>query len=185
MFGPRSRLEFNFYAWRFVPVILDLWAMSEPYKLNDQVFAQVVKHAPLVSIDLILQDSQSRIFLGCRRNQPAMGNWFVPGGRIRKGERLDQALRRILKEEIGVESISSDAEFVGVFEHFYEDNFASEAGFGTHFIVLAHKFILESPLTNLPPEQHTEYRWWDIVELIKSPEVHPYTKAYFSEHKKD
>ncbi len=153
--------------------------MSAAFELDAQVFAQVVKHAPLVSIDLILQDPQDRIFLGCRRNQPAKGRWFVPGGRIRKGERLDQALHRIVREELGVESISSAAEFVGVFEHFYEDNFAAEAGYGTHFIVLAYIFILESPLTNLPPEQHTEYRWWDIAELIKSPEVHPYTKAYF------
>jgi len=100
--------------------------------------------------------------------------------RIRKGERLDQALRRIVGEELGVDSILSDVQFVGVFEHFYEENFASEAGFGTHFVVLAHKLVLESPLTNLPPEQHFEYRWWKIAELIKSPRVHPYTKAYFS-----
>jgi colanic acid biosynthesis protein WcaH len=154
--------------------------VSEPIELNAQVFAQVVKNAPLVSIDLILQDAQGRIFLGRRRNQPAKGKWFVPGGRIRKGERFNQALHRIIRVELGVDSISSNVQFVGVFEHFYEENFASEAGFGTHFVVLAHKLILESPLMNLPSEQHTEYRWWNIADLIKSPRVHPYTKAYFS-----
>lgn len=154
--------------------------MSDAFELDAKVFAQVVKHAPLVSIDLILQDSQGRIFLGCRRNQPAKGKWFVPGGRIREGEQLDQALRRIVREELGVESVSSAAEFVGVFEHFYEDNFAAEAGYGTHFVVLAHKFILESPLKNLPPAQHSEYQWWGIAEPIRSRKVHPYTKAYFS-----
>ena len=153
--------------------------MSEAFGLDAQVFAQVVKHAPLVSIDLILQDPRGRIFLGYRRNQPAKGKWFVPGGRIRKGERLDQALHRIVREELGVGSISSAVEFVGVFEHFYEDNFASEADYGTHYVVLAHRFILETPLANLPPAQHSEYRWWDLAELIESPEVHPYTKAYF------
>jgi len=162
-----------------VLVILNLRTVSDTLELDAEVFAQVVKNSPLVSIDLILQDPQGKIFLGCRRNQPAKGKWFVPGGRIRKGERLDQALFRIVREELGVKSISSAAEFVGVFEHFYEDNFAAEAGYGTHFVVLAHKFLLESPLTNIPPEQHTEYRWWDIAELIKSPDVHPYSKAYF------
>lgn len=153
--------------------------MSDALELDAEVFAQVVKHTPLVSIDLILQDPQGRIFLGCRRNQPAKGKWFVPGGRIRKGEGLDQALSRIVREELGVESIPSAAEFIGVFEHFYEDNFAAEAGYGTHFVVLAHKFIFESPLTNLPHAQHSEYQWWDIAELMKSPKVHSYTKAYF------
>lgn len=155
--------------------------MSDTFELDPQIFVQVVKLAPLVSIDLIVQDSQGRIFLGYRRNRPAKGTWFVPGGSIRKNEPLDQALRRIAREELGVESISSTAEFVGVFEHFFQDNFASEAGFGTHYIVLAHKLVLELPLSNLPPEQHSEYRWWDIAELIKSPDVHPYTKAYFLE----
>lgn len=155
--------------------------MSDTFELDAQVFAQVVKHAPLVSIDLILQDPQGRIFLGCRRNRPAKGKWFVLGGRIRKGERFDHALRRIVREELGVETISSDAEFLGVFEHFYEDNFASEAGFGTHIVVLAYKLVFESPLTNLPSKQHSEYRWWDIPGVMKSPEVHAYTKTYFSE----
>ena len=63
---------------------------------------QVVRHAPLVSIDLILRDAQGRVLLGLRENEPARGLWFVPGGVIRKDETLDAAFSRIARNELGV-----------------------------------------------------------------------------------
>jgi mutator protein MutT len=41
-----------------------------------------------------------------RNNQPVKGEWWFPGGRIRKGESPQQALRREIKEETGLELTS-------------------------------------------------------------------------------
>jgi ADP-ribose pyrophosphatase YjhB (NUDIX family) len=38
-----------------------------------------------------------------RNNQPAKGEWWFSGGRIRKRESLEEALRREVKEETGLE----------------------------------------------------------------------------------
>jgi ADP-ribose pyrophosphatase YjhB (NUDIX family) len=38
-----------------------------------------------------------------RTNEPAKGKWFVPGGLVRKYERLADAFARIVKTEIGLE----------------------------------------------------------------------------------
>lgn len=38
-----------------------------------------------------------------RKNQPVLGEWWFPGGRIRKGESLDEALYREAEEETGLE----------------------------------------------------------------------------------
>ena len=38
-----------------------------------------------------------------RRNEPAKGQWWFPGGRILKGESLIEALRREIREETGLE----------------------------------------------------------------------------------
>jgi hypothetical protein len=69
---------------------------------NDTAFLEVVRNAPLVSIDLIVRDHDGRILVGRRVNQPAKGTWFVPGGSIRKGETLARALARISDAELGV-----------------------------------------------------------------------------------
>ena len=59
--------------------------------LSNADFLTVVRLTPLVAIDLIVTDGNRRILLGHRRNRPAQGTWFVPGGRITKNETLDAA----------------------------------------------------------------------------------------------
>ena len=60
--------------------------------LDDSVFKTIVKNTPLISIDLIIENSNSEILLGERVNRPARGCLFVPGGRIRKDETINEAL---------------------------------------------------------------------------------------------
>ena len=61
-------------------------AWQPPDWLPPEAFAHIVAHAPLVAIDLLVQDTQQRLLLGWRNHPPARGYWFVPGGRIRKNE---------------------------------------------------------------------------------------------------
>ena len=73
--------------------------------LSPTEFLEVVRLAPLVAIDLIVADADSRVLVGQRRNRPARGTWFVPGGRIRKDERLDAAFTRLVETELGIASM--------------------------------------------------------------------------------
>lgn len=52
--------------------------------LDRTKFSTVIENTPLVSIDLIVLNSQDQALLGHRLNKPALGSWFVPGGRIYK-----------------------------------------------------------------------------------------------------
>ncbi|MFC4195069.1 NUDIX domain-containing protein [Novosphingobium lubricantis] len=60
-------------------------------------FLRVVDATPLIAIDLIVPNEDGGYLLGHRVNRPAQGFWFVPGGRIHKNERLDDAFRRIAR----------------------------------------------------------------------------------------
>ena len=44
----------------------------------------------------------------------------MPGGVIRKHERLADAFARIVKAEIGLEASIENAKFLGVYEHLYD-----------------------------------------------------------------
>lgn len=142
-------------------------------------FLAVVRTAPLISVDLILQSREGKVLLGRRNNRPAQGYWFVPGGRIMKGERLRDALARIVHRELGPGVPVEGWTFCGVYEHFYDDNFAGAAEVGTHYIVLPHQCVLEGVVRVAPDDQHDALRWFDVDELMNRDDVHPYTKAYF------
>lgn len=146
--------------------------------LSREQFGLVVRHAPLVSIDLLVRDSQSRLLIGLRKNKPAQGTWFVAGGVIRKDERIADAFKRITAAELGVARSVTEARFVNVFEHFYPDNALAEPGFGTHYVVLAFALDADESALQLPDAQHTRYRWASCSEILADPAVHENTKAY-------
>jgi len=150
--------------------------------LEQSVFSQVVAFAPLISIDLILKSADGQFLLGERLNRPAQGFWFVPGGRVFKNEALDDAFVRITTAELGLSFIRSNAEFLGIYEHFYDDSQFGEHQLdsSTHYVVMAYVINVPSKdLISPPKDQHGQYAWWSLTNIESSQAVHGYTKDYF------
>lgn len=145
--------------------------------LDAGTFETVVASTPLISIDLLVENERGEYLLGLRRNRPAQGYWFVPGGRVQKSESLDEAFRRLTRMELGVELERSRARFKGVYEHFYRDSVFGE-NVCTHYIVLAYCLSLDPPILNLSGSQHLNWEWL-IPGYLDSEKVHCYTRAYF------
>lgn len=123
---------------------------TEPFAaawLPQAEFESAVGALPLVSVDWVLSDPQGRVLTGYRLNAPARGSWFTPGGRVRKGEPLAQALVRVLQTELGLvdantaQSWLQRAELIGAWDHFYEDS-AFGADVPTHYVNLPHWLML-------------------------------------------
>jgi len=146
--------------------------------LPDELFGLVTRHRPIVCIDLLVRDQAGRLLVGLRKNRPAQGTWFVPGGNVRKNERLDQAFKRISLAELGTAFARSDARFAGVFEHFYPDNSLDEPDYGTHNIALAYELSVDRNAVAVPPDQHSDIRWIANDEALADPLVNEYTKDY-------
>ena len=146
--------------------------------VEPDIFHCIVKNAPLISIDIIVRNKDGKILLGLRKNRPAKGYWFVPGGRIFKGESIEEAFRIITKNELGIELNIKDATFLGVYEHFYKDNFFGDDT-GTHYIVLAYDIYVDN-IPIQPDDQHEDFRWFSVEEILSSQKVHFYCKQYFT-----
>ncbi len=149
-------------------------------RLSNAAFLAVVANTPLIAIDLIVPDGQGRFLLGHRVNKPAQDSWFVPGGRVRKNESLDDAFARLAREELGVTGLArGEADLLGVYEHFYDDNFSGEAGVSTHYIVLGYRLRRALAVPHPPHDQHTGYRWASADDILLDDTVHDYSRAYF------
>lgn len=147
--------------------------------LPDQVFKTVIQSTPLISIDLVVRNEENQVLLGKRLNAPAKGFWFVPGGRVQKDENIDQAFIRLVNQELGINSsiTKKDSNFLGIYEHFYEDNFYEE-DFTTHYIVMGYEIkISQSLIEKL--SQHSDFKWINVNEMISDESIHQYTKNYF------
>ena len=144
--------------------------------LDNQTFKTVINSTPLISIDLLVK-KDNKILLGKRINKPAQGYLFSIGGRVYKNETIDIAMMRIAKNELNIE-LKLTPRFIGVFEHFYDDSIYH--GLSTHYVNLAYEIEIQETL-NLPTEQHSEYQWLTIDELLKSNQVHKYVKDYFKD----
>lgn len=148
--------------------------------LEATTFETVVASTPLISIDLLVENERGEYLLGLRKNRPAQGFWFVPGGRVLKSETLTAAFKRLTREELGVELERSQAQFVGLYEHFYDDSvFGGRPG--THYIVLAHRLKVEQAQIKLGDEQHSKSQWV-AAEAIHTLNSHRYTREYFERH---
>ena len=56
-------------------------------------------------------------------------------------------------------------EFIGVFEHFYDESIYENVS--THYVNIAYEYEVEEA-PDLPAEQHSEYKWFTIGELLES-----------------
>ncbi|PHR99346.1 MAG: GDP-mannose mannosyl hydrolase [Oceanobacter sp.] len=167
--------------------------------LDRETFKTIIDTTPLVSIDLLVRNSQGQILVGKRVNRPAQGYWFVPGGRILKNERLSEAFSRLTEAELGVQLDIKNARYLGLYEHFYDDSiFTDDAGVGgtevsTHYVVNGFEVVLpeaesseglsQNGYAGLPCEQHNEYQWLSEEEFKASDEVHVHSRWYVDKTK--
>ncbi|BBQ83207.1 TPA: GDP-mannose mannosyl hydrolase [Kluyvera ascorbata] len=149
--------------------------------LNPEEFSQVVSKTPLISIDFILENEQGEFLVGRRKNRPAQGYWFVPGGRVLKDEDLSFAFTRLAEEELNQRFSILDGNFFGVWQHFYNDNFSSSE-FTTHYIVLGFRLKINTGQRYFPSGQHDSWRWMTAAELLTDENVHENTRAYFDKN---
>ncbi|HSD12956.1 MAG TPA: NUDIX domain-containing protein [Patescibacteria group bacterium] len=66
--------------------------------------AQKTKKRAEAAVVGIIVDGKGRVLLTRRTRAPMIGIWHMPGGAIEFGETTEEALKRELKEELGVET---------------------------------------------------------------------------------
>ena len=74
----------------------------EYIRLSKELYGGIVANIPTVCVDIICQrEIDNKILLFYRRDKPAKGLWWLPGGRMLKGETFFTTALRKLKDEMG------------------------------------------------------------------------------------
>ena len=136
----------------------------------------IVSYSPLVSVDLIVE-SESGIVVGKRKNKPAKGKWFTPGGIVRKEERLEDAVHRVAKTELG-QSVNIKTQ-LGVYEHHYPNSEFSDVS--KHYIAIGYVVTVDEGEI-IPDSQHSELKIVSPHYDKEKSDLHKYMQRYLTDY---
>jgi len=66
-------------------------------------YKMFMKHMPIVCIDGVVVNENGEYLLVKRKNEPLKGKYWIPGGRLLKNEKLEDAIKRKMNQELGVD----------------------------------------------------------------------------------
>jgi colanic acid biosynthesis protein WcaH len=136
-------------------------------KLPIEFYKKIVDVLPILCVDAVIVD-KSKFLLIKRKQKPRKGKWWVPGGRVLKGETAEVALKRKVREEIGI-NVKVLMPLGYYEEHFKENEFGLKSGIHTLSIVfLATPLSLDIKLNN------ESSAWRFSKNLPKSFKIKPF-----------
>jgi len=93
--------------------------------ISEPLYKEIIKLVPILCIDLIIIYNNQYLLVK-RKQNPLKNEWWVPGGRVHIGEKIQDAVGRKLYEELSI-SKSYNFKLCGFYEDFFD-----VSSFGSH-----------------------------------------------------
>lgn len=133
-------------------------------KIEQDLYNKILELMPILCVDIVIE-YQGKALLVKRKNHPAKGQWWFPGGRVFKGETIEQAAVRNGAEEVGLECNFKN--ILGVEETYFEK--AEDMIFAIHTINITVELDLIKYKEPAIDKDHSEFMWINR----NSKEFHP------------
>ena len=131
---------------------------------------------PIIAVAALILNENGDLLLVRRNSEPGKGLWSIPGGVVELGESLDQALKREVKEETGLDIKS--LKLLDVFE-VVEKDYSGKIRY--HYIIL--DYIVEKCGGLLKPATDVSDAKWVSIEKINSYNITRSLKKLIDKHK--
>jgi colanic acid biosynthesis protein WcaH len=125
------------------------WILPEKY-------AEYIEALPILCVDMVIQNSHQEYLLIRRINEPKKGQWWPVGGRVLKGESLEQAAIRKIKQETGL-SVNAVSP-IGYFETVADAN-PFGLPFKYHAVSVVFETVIDEQQQIRLDEQSTEWKF--------------------------
>jgi colanic acid biosynthesis protein WcaH len=144
-------------------------------QIPDDLYAEIHEHMPILCVDVVV-GYNNKILLIKRTREPALGQWWLPGGRVVKGEDIKQAAIRLVKDETGI--LIKYPILLGYDQtKFDADPFGHGKGTHTVNFVFCAKAPEMSMLSVALDNNHSDHGFFDY-ETIYSGQMHPYVRKF-------
>ena len=76
--------------------------MKKKYPLTLQEYESIYSKVPRLNVEVVVKEKDG-IVLTLRKIEPWKGQWHIPGGLVWNKETLEDAVRRVAKDEVGID----------------------------------------------------------------------------------
>ncbi len=126
--------------------------------INQNLYNEILSNIPIICVDGVLVNSLGEILFLKRDNEPEKGNWWFPGGRLLKNERMEDAIVRKVKEETNLD-VKVDG-YLGVTETMFD---TGPFGIPVHTVNYTYRLSLMSNDVKID-SLHSDFIWTSNIE---------------------
>jgi ADP-ribose pyrophosphatase YjhB (NUDIX family) len=119
--------------------------------------------SPLVGVGVVVR-MDDKILLVQRKKEPGRGLWSIPGGLVELGEKVEDAAKREVKEETGLDV--EIEEVIGVFDNIIRDE---EGKIRYHYILIDFIARVVGGSLKLSADELSAARWVNLEEAAQYP----------------
>ncbi|MDM8524784.1 NUDIX hydrolase [Desulfococcaceae bacterium HSG8] len=126
--------------------------------IPEELYDAILMYMPIVCVDIAIM-FQNTALLVRRKEPPAKDQWWLPGGRVFKGETMREAARRKAREEVGIDC--HVGEMIHTAETIFPDGPRDIPVHSVNICFLATP--ISCRFSPRPDEHHHEYKWTESV----------------------
>lgn len=145
--------------------------------LSKDLYTKILEHVPICAVDFVLVH-QGKVLLALRKDEPAKGQWWIPGGRVLKNETLVDAVKRKAKQEAGVEV--DVIRKIGCYEVMFAEAPFPEVKTGVHYLAVCFVVVPQDKNIIITLDKTQERHRW--IRNLES-ELHPYVQQVLNDAK--
>lgn len=121
--------------------------------INEKEYKKIINLMPILCIDFLIRKDKNYLLIK-RLEEPLKEEFWLPGGRLRIFETIEEASERIQLKEIG--RYFTDINLIAFSNYFFKKNSSSRA---CHTPTLLYEIIVNDYFEPVLDCFHSEYKW--------------------------
>jgi 8-oxo-dGTP diphosphatase len=124
---------------------------------------------PIAAVAAVVFNNQNKLLLVRRGKEPGKGSWGIPGGVVELGENLEDAVKREIQEETGIDVEPTDV--ITVVNRIFNDD---EGRIQFHYIIV--EYLCRSANRIPKASDDVDRALWVSIEEAKTFSLPPITR---------